>query len=215
MNMSWPIIVVAVLGVIGTFGAAVTTQVLTTRREERRAARDREDQQRRWDREQKDRSYIWQREDELRHRETREEVYTQFMRAIWAWGRKASAARTALQGGAKNITREQYDDLTASAVEAVDTFALLELTASAPVRKPARDCCNLISSFNNAFLAKIVDQEKTLKIHDSYKVSARQALELMRQDRGLPPGGVVANGDAPDLLESSQPTTAIGAAGSA
>ncbi|MEU7800583.1 hypothetical protein AB0B10_15050 [Micromonospora arborensis] len=182
MTSVWPVLVVAALGVISTLGAALSTQILTTRRDERRWVLEREREQERWLREREDRAAQWQREDELRHRESREEMYARFMRALWNWGRQAVLYRKTIEAKQE---RPNTSALVKAHDEAVEIMAELELAASDPVRDAARDCCSAMFSF----CIKVADGENNptlvYQLHDAYKSFARKAVELMRSDRGL------------------------------
>ncbi|MGW5559379.1 hypothetical protein ACWER9_19420 [Micromonospora sp. NPDC003944] len=191
MDQIWPVLLVAVLGVTGTLGAAISTQFLTTRREDRRWNLERQREQERWERERQDRAAQWQREDELRHRESREETYKQFMQTIWNWGRRAADIRQMIEAGEGHLFIIDTDELYDASVRAVGIMAELELSASAPVRDSARECCDLMSRFVSEVVAVLpisegaVGLDVPVELHDSYKVVARKTVELMRADRGL------------------------------
>ncbi|WP_422751219.1 hypothetical protein [Micromonospora sp. WMMD1219] len=191
MNQIWPVLLVAALGVIGTLGAAISTQVLTTRREDRRWELERKRDQERWERERDDRAAQWQREDELRHRESREETYMHFMQTIWSWGRKAALIRQILEAGDGHLFTLETDELYQASVDAVGILAELELFASTPVRNSARECCDVMSKFVAEVDALLPISEESngldaaIGAHDSYKAIARKTVELMRADRGL------------------------------
>lgn len=191
MTSIWPVLVVAALGVVGTLGAAISTQVLTTRRDARRWQEQRQDEERRWERERKDRLELWRREDELRHLEARKDVYIDFMKALWSWGRLAAVVRSGIEAGAKSDLKKNHGELTDRGVQVVELLAILELAASPDVREPARRSCELISSFSLALLSVPVPKQEILQIHDTYKAMARKTLEAMRADRGLPMGEIV------------------------
>lgn len=80
MQPTRTVLLVALLGVAGTLGAAVFTQVWDARREERR-----------WQREQEARREQWQREDRLRAGQQRQEVYAEFLLAVAKWASAAYA----------------------------------------------------------------------------------------------------------------------------
>ncbi|MEH0930052.1 hypothetical protein [Micromonospora sp. CPCC 205558] len=191
MDEIWPVLLVAVLGVAGTLGAAISTQFLTTRREDRRWNLEREREQERWERERQDRAAQWQRDDELRHRESREETYKQFMQTIWNWGRRAADIRQMIEAGEGHLFIVDTDELYDASVRAVGIMAELELSASVPVRDSARECCDLMSRFVSEVDAVLPISEGAdgldvpVRLHDSYKVVARKTVELMRADRGL------------------------------
>ncbi|WP_433342345.1 hypothetical protein [Micromonospora sp. CA-111912] len=191
MNQSWPVLLVAVLGVIGTLGAAISTQVLTTRREDRRWNLEREREQARWERERVDRAVQWQREDDARHHESREETYKRFMQVLWTWGREAASIRSIIEPGHGHLFILDTDKLYQDGVEAVDIVAELELAASASVRDSARECCEIMSCFVIELDGMLPLPENAdgldvlLSLHDAYKMIARKTVELMRTDHGL------------------------------
>ncbi|RQX09427.1 hypothetical protein DDE19_33650 [Micromonospora ureilytica] len=191
MNQIWPVLLVAALGVTGTLGAAISTQFLTTRREDRRWNVEREREQERWEREREDRAREWQREDELRHRESREETYKEFMQTIWNWGRRAADIRQMIESREGHLFIVDTDELYEASVNAIGIMAELELSASAPVRDSARECCDVMSRFVSEVDAVLPMSEGAdgldvpVRLHDSYKAVARKTVELMRADRGL------------------------------
>ncbi|MGC4848385.1 hypothetical protein ACLQ3F_14195 [Micromonospora sp. DT15] len=213
MNQIWPVLLVAALGVTGTLGAAISTQFLTTRREDRRWNLEREREQERWERERQDRAAQWQREDELRHREAREETYKQFMQTIWNWGRKAADIRQMIEAGEGHLFIVDTDDLYDASVKAVGIMAELELSASAPVRDSARECCDLMSRFVSEVDAVLPISEGAdgldvpVTLHDSYKVVARKTVELMRTDRGLMSLAATNPPMQPDVSQRPVPRT--------
>ncbi|MFG1678453.1 hypothetical protein [Micromonospora sp. NPDC049282] len=185
MTANWPVMVVALVGVVGTLGAALSTQVLTTRREERRWIREREAEQERWQRERQDRIGQWQREDDLRHQEARFEIYAEYMKTIWIWGRRANKARLILESDTQIMPNEWRNKLVDIGGDATNVLALLELVASTAVRDSARKCCDIMSLFGTEILKESLDAPSLLSLHDEYRASARRTVELMRAERGL------------------------------
>lgn len=68
-------LIVAILGILGTLAAALVTQWLTGRREERRWQRERQHESDRWARERQERQEQWQREDLARLHGERLKLY--------------------------------------------------------------------------------------------------------------------------------------------
>lgn len=74
-----PALVVAIVGIVGTLLAAVITQWLTGRRENRNWSRDQKQEALRWEREREERKEQWEREDAARWHENRMKTYSSFL----------------------------------------------------------------------------------------------------------------------------------------
>jgi hypothetical protein len=86
MQPTWEVLVVALIGVVGTLGAAVFSQVWSSGREDRRWRQEQQADDRRWQRERQRQREQWQRDDAIRTTQHREEAYAQFALAVAKWG---------------------------------------------------------------------------------------------------------------------------------
>lgn len=184
MQPTWTVLVVALVGVAGTLGAAIFSQIWSARREDRRWRQEQRAEQLRWQREQQERREQWLREDRLRAGQHREEAYAQFLVDVAKW---ASAGYTVLG----NLDQpdgwpdaEELARLAALAERAEASCAPLLLHGSLDVRTAADEVCQVMVSFVGALAQGPVARQRLDQAYLDFRKASDMVLDRMRQDLG-------------------------------
>jgi hypothetical protein len=184
MQPPWTVLLVAFLGVAGTLGAAIFTQVWSTRREDRRWGQEKEADERRWQRERDGRREQWQREDRLREKQQRQEAYTGFFLAVARW---ASAAYTMVVDRPETagpLTVGELVRLTELVELAEGSCVPLRLHGSREVAYACEEVCRVMLAFvkglDGPVDGRLVDQALV-----DFRRASELALDRTRADLGL------------------------------
>jgi len=182
MQPTWTVLLVALLGVAGTLGAAIFTQVWSTRREDRRWRQEREVDERRWQRERDDRREQWQREDDLRTQQQRREVYVDFLRSVAKWASVTNTLVVARPDSAGPLAPEELDRL-AELVEQADAFCVpLRLHGSPETSDASEEVCRIMHGFVKTLEEQPVDRELVQRTLVTFRIASSRALDRTRTD---------------------------------
>jgi hypothetical protein len=184
MQPTWTVLAVAFLGVAGTLGAAVFTQVWSTRREDRRWRQEQAAEEQRWHRERKEREEQWQREDHLRARQQRQEAYTGFLLAVANW---ASATYTVVidrPDSAGQLTPAELARLTGLAEQAEASCVPVRLQGSGEVADASDEVCRIMLALVKALDGRPVDREVVERTLTSFRRASELAVDRARADLG-------------------------------
>ncbi|MEU7901591.1 hypothetical protein [Actinoplanes sp. NPDC049118] len=185
MQPTWTVLLVAFLGVAGTLGATIFTQMWSARREDRRWRQEKEADERRWRREREDRSEQWQREDRLRTRQQRQEVYTGFLLAVATW---ASATYTVVVDrpeSAGQLTSEELARLADLAEQAETSCVPLRLQGSPEVADASEEVCRIMLTFIKAIDGRSVDDQPVERTLETFRHATGLMLDRTRADLGI------------------------------
>jgi hypothetical protein len=185
MQPTSTVLMVAFLGVAGTLGAAIFTQVWSTRREDRRWRQEQELDERRWQREREDRREQRQREDQLRMKQQRQEVYVGFLLAVAKW---ASATYTVVvdrSEGAGELTSDELSRLTGLVELAEASCVPLRLHGSREVADASDELCQVMLAFVKALAGRPVDGELVERMLVTFRRASGLALDRSRADLGI------------------------------
>jgi len=138
----------ATVGIAGTLPGAALTQWLTTRREERKWRREREQDRVRWERERRrddmrwereraERREQWEREDAARWHRDQLGAYSELLAAIENW-MSAAALSGPLGPDRTAITAEAQTELDGACKAIEEKVTAIELLAPEPIRAEAR-----------------------------------------------------------------------------
>jgi hypothetical protein len=184
MQPTWTVLAVAFLGVAGTLGAAVFTQVWSARREDRRWRQEQAAERQRWERQQGERREQWQREDHLREAQQRQEAYTQLFLAVAKW---ASAAYTVIVDRGEQagpLTADDLSRLGALAEQAEAACVPLRLHGSEGVSVAADEVCRVMMSVVRALADGPMDSEQIDQALLDFQRTSELALARARADLG-------------------------------
>ena len=185
MQPTWTVLVVAFLGVAGTLGAAIFTQIWSTRREDRRWRQEKDADERRWQRERHDRREQWQREDELRARQQRQQVYVDFLQAVAKWASATSTMVVDRPANAGPLTPDDLAQLNALVEQADASCVPLRLQASPEVTEASEQVCRVMLGFTKALEDQPVDAEVMRRTLATFRTASSLALERTRIDLGI------------------------------
>lgn len=185
MQPTWTVLLVALLGVAGTLGAAIFTQAWSTRREHRRWCQEREADERRWQREREERREQWQREDDLRAHQRRREVYVEFLRAVAKWASVTNTLVVDRPDTAGPLTSDELERL-AQLVEQADASCVpLRLQATPEVSEASEEVCRVMLGFVQALEEQPVDPELVQRTLVTFRAASSRALDCTRADLGI------------------------------
>jgi len=185
MQPTWTVLMVAFLGVAGTLGAAVFTQVWSSRREDRRWRQERAAEEQRWQRERDDRRQQWEREDSLRMRQQRLEAYTGFLLAVAAW---ASATYTVVvdrPDSARELAPEEHGRLSGLLEQAEAACVPLRLHGSREAAEASEEVCRIMLAFVKALDGRPVDDRVVDRTLVSFRRASELVLDRTRADLGI------------------------------
>ena len=185
MQPTWTVLVVAFLGVAGTLGAAIFTQVWSTRREDRRWRQEQAAEEQRWQRERQEREEQWQREDQLRGRQQRQEAYTGFLLAVANW---ASATYTVVVDrpeGAGQLTSAELARLSGLVEQAEASCVPVRLQGSREGGDASDEVCRLMLAFVKALDGRPVDGELVERALASLSRASELVVDRARADLGI------------------------------
>jgi len=182
MQPSWTVLAVAFVGVAGTLGAAVFTQVWGARREDRRWRQEQAAEGQRWERQQQERRDQWRREDQLRRVQQRQEAYTEFLLAVAAW---ASAAYPLILDGGAQPSGPAAEDLTrlgALVDQAEATRVPLRLHGSEEMSAASEELCGVMMAAVRAFADGAMTGEHVDRVLLDFRRTSQAALAHARAD---------------------------------
>lgn len=182
MQPTWTVLAVAVVGVAGTLGAAVFTQIFSVRREDRRWRQEQTAEAQRWERQQQERRDQWQREDQLRRVAQRQEAYTAFLLAVASW---ASAAYLLIldRGEQPRVpTAEDLTRLSALLDQAEATRVPLRLHGSEEMSTASEELCGVMMAAVRAFADGAMTGEHVDRVLLDFRRTSQTALAQARVD---------------------------------
>jgi hypothetical protein len=184
MQPTWAVLAVAFLGVAGTLGAAVFTQMWGARREDRRWRQEQAADEQRWQRERQERREQWLRDDQLRTGQQRQEAYAQFFLAVAKW---ASAANTVLDRaeGMSAAGPDEVSRLDTLVEHAEASCVPLRLHGSVEVSAAAEEVCHVMLGFARALAEGPVDGVRVEQALLQFRRTTEQALSNARVDLGV------------------------------
>jgi hypothetical protein len=185
MQPAWAVLAVAFLGVAGTLGAAIFTQVWGARREDRRWRQEKAAEDQRWQRARQERQEQWRREDQLRAGEERREAYAQFLLAVTKWG---SAAYTLAAEHAETqtaLSAEELIRLSALIEQAEAACPPLRLYGSVEASDASDEVCRGMISFVHALAEGPMSSDLVAQAILTFRRTSDTALHLARVDLGL------------------------------
>lgn len=185
MQPTWTVLAVAFVGVAGTLGAAVFTQVWSARREDRRWRQEQAAERIRWERQQQERADLWRREDQLRRLGQRQEAYTQFLLAVAAW---ASAAYALITDGGDRPRVPAGEDLSRLSVlvdQAEAARVPLRLHGSAEEAAASEELCRVMMSAVREFGGGALTGERVEQVLLDFRRVSQAALAQARADLDL------------------------------
>jgi hypothetical protein len=185
MQPTWTVLAVAFLGVAGTLGAAVFTQMWSTRREERRWRQEQLADRQRWERQQQERRDQWQREDQLRAAQDRQEAYTQFLLAVAKWASAADAVVVARGERASTPTTEELARLGTLVEQAEASCVPLRLHGSDQVSVASDEVCRVMLSVVRVLADGSVDSQRIDQALVDFRRTSELALARARTDLGI------------------------------
>jgi hypothetical protein len=183
MQPTWTVLAVAFVGVAGTLGAAVFTQIWGARREDRRWRQDQAAEGQRWERQQHQRRDQWRRDDQLRRVQQRQDAYTQFLLAVASW---ASAAYALIVDGGDQPSRvpgsEDLSRLGALVDQAEAARVPLRLHGSEEVSAASEQLCRVMMSAVRAFADGSMTGEQLDEVLLDFRRTSQAALTQARTD---------------------------------
>lgn len=184
MQPTWTVLAVAFVGVAGTLGAAVFTQIWSARREDRRWRQEQAAESRRWERQQEERRDQWRREDELRWVAQRQEAYTQFLLAVAAWASAAYAL--ILDGDQPGVPgSDRLARLSALVDQAEAARVSLRLHGSDEVSATSEEVCRVMTSVVRGFADGTMTGERVDQVLRDFRGASQAVLAGARADLDL------------------------------
>jgi hypothetical protein len=185
----WVPLVVAALGVTGTFLAAYYTRRWADRREDQRWTRERQAEEARWKRERDERREQWEREDHARWMAERRLVYAEFLQRIdtWRWALVKAQGEIERDGDLSRQSTTELEDLDTSHRETYETITLL---APAEIVEMAASC-SLTLSFWTDNIAGPVGDDASEKAEENHRYEMdipgeiQRLRKAIRQDLGV------------------------------
>ncbi|MEH0842814.1 hypothetical protein V6U81_10540 [Micromonospora sp. CPCC 205711] len=188
----WAVLIVAAFGVLGTLAAAVTTQILSGRREARQWERQRAHERERWDRERDERREQWEREDHARWHQERLPLYTEILKRIEEWDEVVNHVLPRLDPGPAVVSEEDQHLLGAALARVADADRKLSLFASKETDQAAsRFFMDAMFCHMQIGAGGLDDPERLKQVRFEVRALADRQSELLtsiRRDLGLPPG---------------------------
>ncbi len=185
MQPTWTVLVVAFLGVAGTLGAAVFTQIWSARREDRRWRQEQRADDQRWQRQQQERRELWQREDHLRADQQRQDAYAQFLLAVAKW---ASAANSVLVDRPEQTRTPGEEELARLAVlveQAEAACVPLRVHGSEEVAEASDEVCRVMLSSMRTLTESPQDPSALDQTLADFRRTSELALARVRADLGI------------------------------
>jgi hypothetical protein len=185
MQPTWAVLAVAFLGVAGTLGAAIFTQVWGARREDRRWRQEQAAEDQRWQRARQERREQWQHEDQLRAGQQRREAYAQFLLAVTKW---TSVAYTLAAEHAETLTAfsaEELARLSALIEQAEAACPPLRLYGSVEASDASDEVCRVMISFVRALAEGPMNSDLVAQAVLAFRRTSDAALHHARVDLGL------------------------------
>jgi hypothetical protein len=185
MQPTWTVIAVALVGVAGTLGAAVFTQIWSARREDRRWRQEQGAEGTRWEREQQVRRDLWRREDQLRRVAQRQEAYTRFLSAVAAWAQ--AAYPLIVDGGdhSRVVAPTDVARLSGLVDQAEAARVPLRLHGSEQVSGASEEVCQVMMSAVRAFADGALTGERVEQVLRDFRRTSQAALAQARIDLDL------------------------------
>jgi hypothetical protein len=186
MQPTWAVLVVALLGVAGTLGAAMFSQIWSARREDRRWQQEQQAEQQRWQRQQQERREQWRREDLLHAGQRREDAYAHFLLAAAKWASTAYTLKAKADQATDRLNTDDLDRITALTEQAEAACVPLLLHGSREARTAADDVCQVMITFIDALSAEPLAKQLLDQAVVEFKRTSDIALEHMRSELGQP-----------------------------
>jgi Flp pilus assembly protein TadB len=182
MQPTWTVLAVAFVGVAGTLGAAVFTQIWSARREDRRWRQEQAAEGQRWERQQQERRDQWKRDDQLRRVAQRQEAHTQFLLAVASWASAAYALIVAGGEPPRALDSEDLSRLGALVEQAEAARVPLRLHGSEEVSATSEEVCRVMTSAVRAFADGSLTGEQVDQVLLDFRRTSQAALAQARAD---------------------------------
>ena len=189
----WVPLVVAVVAVAGTLGAAFFTRRWADRREDQRWTREREAEETRWQRERDERREEWAREDAARWLTERRTVYAEYLLSLEAWKTAIRSAAVEAQnnGGLLPETGTALDSLEQ---KSQSVYEILSMLAPGPLVRIAVGSFNTLSSWAYYLDAQTDEDgdpdESDINYSDESHYDDKRLRDAIRQDLGVDPPSI-------------------------